>query len=162
MTSSQPFLLLDIDGVLNPWGVDTIPDGYAEHHLFTGDKEPVLLSERHVAWLRELGDAFDLAWASGWGAQANAILGPILGLDERPVVPMPTPPFHASEKVPAVAAFVGDRPTAWVDDQLMPEARAWAAQRPAPTLLVDVDHTTGLTRSHVDELLRWATVVAER
>jgi hypothetical protein len=96
-----------------------------------------------------------LAWASGWGADAHRVLGPILELEEFPFVAMPAIPFPPAEKVPAIAAFVGDRPAAWLDDVVTPEARAWARERPVPTLLVDVDHRTGLARRHVEDLMIW-------
>jgi hypothetical protein len=64
-------------------------------------------------------------------------------------------PFDPAEKVPAVDAFAGSRAAAWVDDIVTPEARAWAAERTAPTLLIEVDAAVGLVRSQVDELLAW-------
>jgi len=152
----QPLLLIDVDGVLNPWGVDECPAGFVEYALFPEDDEPVRLAAVHGEWLAELTAAFDLVWASAWGFQAHELLGPILGLDEFPFVPMPPIPFPPDEKVPAIAAYVGDRATAWIDDSLGDVARQWAAGRAAPTLLVHVDHAVGLARQHVDDLVTWA------
>jgi hypothetical protein len=155
MTTERPVLLIDVDGVLNVYGVDDCPEGYAEFELFPDDDEPARLCVLHGEWLRELGEQFDLAWASGWGFDAHRVLGPILGLEEFPYVPMPAIPFPPAEKVPAIAAFLGERQAAWLDDVVTPEARAWARERSAPTLLVDVDHRNGLERRHVDELMAW-------
>jgi len=116
----------------------------------------------HGEWLTELAAEFDLAWASGWGLQANDLVAPILGVDVLPFVPMPQPfvpmpqiPFPPHEKVPAIDASVGSRPAAWID-VVVPEARAWTSNRRAPTKLVNTDHTRGLQRNHVDDLLAWA------
>lgn len=156
MADSRPLLLVDIDGVLNVYGVDGCPAGYAEYDLFPEDEEPTRLAAIHGDWLRELGSVFDLVWASGWGFQANELVAPILGLNEMPHVPMPEIPFPPREKLPSIDAYVGDRPAAWVDDVVVPEARTWAAARAAPTKLVETNHTIGLQRHHVDELLAWA------
>lgn len=104
---------------------------------------------------RGAGEGFELAWASAWGYQAHAKLGEILNLSEFPYVPMPPLPFAPAEKVPAVAAYVGNRPIAWVDDVITREAVTWAESRSAPTLLVQTDPRLGLQRHHVDRLLTW-------
>lgn len=156
MPYPAPLLLVDIDGVLNVYGVDECPPGYSEYSLFPEDEEPIRLAVMHGAWLRELGSIFDLVWASGWGFQANGLVAPILGIDELPFVPMPEIPFPPREKVPSIDAYVGDRAVAWIDDVVVPEARRWASGRAAPTLLVEIDHTVGLQRGHVEELLTWA------
>jgi len=152
----RPLLLVDIDGVLNVYGVDACPEGFVEYDIFAEDDEPTRLSMEHARWLRELSTSFDLVWASAWGFEAHERLGPILQLDRFPFVPMPAIPFPPREKVPAIAEYVCERAVAWVDDVSMPEAISWAESRAAPTLLVFTDHTRGLERSHVDELLRWA------
>ena len=152
---TRPLLFLDIDGVLNPF--PDCPPGFREYDFFPEDDEPVRLAARHVAWLGELMAVFDVVWASGWGEDANRVLSPFFGLPELPLVDLPPIPFGPHVKVPGVALLAGDRPAAWVDDILTPEARAWAKRREAPTLLVDVDSATGLTRAAVDQLLEWAS-----
>ncbi len=84
------------------------------------------------------------------------MLAPLFDLPKYPVIGFPPVPFEPREKVPAIASFVGSRPAAWVEDIVTPEARAWAAARRVPTLLVAVDSRAGLTRRHVDRLLLWA------
>ena len=151
---SEPLLLLDVDGVLNPFP-DT-PDGYAEHAFFPDDDEPVRLHPAHADWLRELMADFEIAWASAWGDAANEHICSAFGLPAFRVVALPETPFEPREKVPGVAAFVGD----WVDDVVTQEARAWSAGRSAPTLLVEVSSSSGLTREIVDRLKAWAEEVA--
>jgi hypothetical protein len=152
--AGKPLLLLDVDGVLNPY--PDCPDGFTEHTFFPGEHEPVRLADAHRGWLSELAGAFALVWASGWGEEANRLLGPHFGLPALPVVLLPPVPFDPAAKAPAVEAFVGDRAAAWVDDVVTDEARAWAERRPQPTLLVEITASAGLTRPDVDRLLAWA------
>jgi len=151
-------LLLDVDGVLNPYAALTCPAGFAEYAFFPGE-EPVRLAEEHASWLADLGGRFELSWATGWGANANRLLSPFLGLAELPFVEFPPAPFRPEEKVPAIAAFAAGRPAVWIDDMLTPEAYAWADERPEPTLLIAADPAEGLRRSMVDEALSWAATL---
>jgi len=150
-----PLLLLDVDGVLNPYAARRCPPGYTEHDLFPGE-EAVRVCTAHGRWLTELAARFQLVWATAWGAEANRLLAPLLGIPELPVIGFPPVPFHPRDKLPAVARYARGRPLAWVDDQLPAETRAWAAARRAPALLVEVDPADGLTRPVIDGCLRWA------
>lgn len=158
MTSPRPLLLLDVDGVLNPYAAAACPPGYAEHELFPGE-EAVRVCAAHGRWLAELATAFELVWATAWGEEANRLLAPLLRIPELPVIGFPPVPFRPRDKVPAIAGYAGPRPLAWIDDEFTAEARAWAGGRSAPTLLVGADPAEGLTRSAVDRCLRWAEVV---
>jgi HAD domain in Swiss Army Knife RNA repair proteins len=149
-----PLLLLDVDGVLNPY--PDCPPGFAEYALFAVDDEPVRLADVHGEWLHELAHRFRLVWATAWRSEANRILCPQFQLPELPVIAFPEVPFDPATKVPAIDAFVGDLPVAWIDDVVTPEARQWARHREEPTLLVEVDPAVALTRSAVDSLLAWA------
>jgi HAD domain in Swiss Army Knife RNA repair proteins len=155
-------LLLDVDGVLNPYAAAGCPAGFTEYAFFPV-QEPVRLSDEHTGWLAELAGAFELVWATGWGATANRLLAPFLGLGQLPVIQFPPAPFRPEDKVPAIAAYAKGRPALWIDDMLTPEAYAWAAERPEPTLLIAADPAEGLRRSMVDDALRWAaTLTATR
>ncbi len=151
----RPLLLLDVDGVLNPYGWRRLPAGYEPHALFACE-QPVAINPDHGVWIAEAARLLDLAWVSSWNDEANRWLAPLLGIPPLPVVAMPTPPFEAAEKVPLVAAYAGERPTAWIDDLHGPEATAWADDRIAPTLLVSTDPAVGLTRPVIDRVLGWA------
>jgi len=59
-------------------------------------------------------------------------------------------------KLAAIEDHAGERPLAWIDDAHDDGCRAWAAARPAPTLLVTTDPPVGLTGAHVAALERWA------
>jgi hypothetical protein len=148
-------LLLDVDGVLNPFAADTCPPGYTEHDLFPGE-EPVRLSTAHRAWLDDLASRFEVVWATAWGAEANRLLAPLLLLPQLPVISFPVVPFEPLEKLPAVKRFAGRRPLVWIDDMLTAEAQLWAGRRRVPTLLIATDPAVGLTRAATDRALRWA------
>lgn len=147
--------LLDVDGVLNPYGGDC-PAGFAEHVLFPDEDEPVRLCTAHGAWIGELAGPYEVIWATGWRELANQLLGPLLGLPRVPVVAFPSLPFPPEDKLPAIDRVLGDRPAVWIDDMLGPAAYAWAAGRAAPTLLLPADPAVGLTRELVDRSLDWA------
>lgn len=155
MTVNLPLLLLDVDGVLNPFAAPTCPPGFQDHEFFPGE-EPVRMCAAHGAWLQELAARFQLVWASAWGDEANRLLAPLLRLPQLPVIKFPPVPFDPSDKLPAVAAFAGHQSLAWLDDALPPAAHNWASARPAPTLLITVNPAEGLTRPVIDRLLRWA------
>jgi hypothetical protein len=151
----RPALLLDVDGVLNPYGTAECPAGFSEYDLFPGE-EPVRLCAAHGEWIEELQHAFDIAWATAWNDDANRLLAPLLGIAALPVVPMPSPPFQPWDKIPPIAEFAGDRPAAWIDDLHPAEAWTWSTRRQERTLLIPVAPATGLTRQAVDQALRWA------
>jgi Swiss Army Knife RNA repair-like protein len=155
MTTGLPLLLLDVDGVLNPFAAPGCPPGYTEHHFFPGE-EPVRLSRAHGPWLAELATRFQIVWATAWGADANQLLAPLLQLPELPVIPFPPVPFHPRDKLPAITRYAGHRPLAWIDDALPPEAHTWGASRRTPTLLISTDPAEGLTRPAIDQALQWA------
>ncbi|HEY3944872.1 MAG TPA: HAD domain-containing protein [Solirubrobacteraceae bacterium] len=159
MTQCHPLLLLDVDGVLNPFAARSCPPGYTEHNLFPGE-EPVRLCAAHGPWIKELAPRFELVWATAWGLDANRLLGPVLGLPDLPAIEFPPVPFDPREKLPAVMRHVGPRPLAWIDDALPPDAEAWASSRDTPTLLIDIDPAVGLTRAVVDQALQWADAPA--
>ena len=155
MTSCPPLLLLDVDGVLNPFAAPACPPGYTEHDFFPGE-EPIRLCLAHGAWLQELGTRFQVVWASAWGADANRLLAPLLHLPDFPMIVFPPVPFHPRDKLPAIIRYAGHRPLAWIDDALPPEAYTWATRRRTPTLLISIDPAEGLTRPAIDQALQWA------
>src|SRR5215469_2913856 len=157
----RPLLLVDVDGVLNPWLARRCPDGYREYSFFPGER--VLLSPDHGAMLKSLTPAFELIWATAWEQRANMHIAPVLGLPELPVIEFPlTEPGLSFRKLPAVIEAVGERPCAWIDDEHYLEHHMWARNRGVPTLLVDIDPAIGLTAAIVAELARWADTLSRR
>jgi hypothetical protein len=110
--------------------------------------------------LRRLFDSFDLVWATGWEEKANEYLPFLLDLpvDELPFLTFDGRATFGSAhwKIEAIDEYAGERPAAWIDDNLDEECEAWARNRAAPTLLMRAEPATGLTEEHVEELLAWA------
>jgi hypothetical protein len=150
--TSQPYLLLDVDGVLSPT-TGVAPRGF--RRVETPDYR-VTLSDQHGGWLRELSEMYELVWATSWGDAANHVYAHLLGLPQLPVVPLPRPTAGQSWKLPHVVAWVGARPLAWVDDELVDDALAWGANRVEPTLLLRTDGSVGLREPDVQCLREFA------
>jgi hypothetical protein len=152
----RPLLFLDVDGVLvlDPRS-DTLPPGRIQ-------PSPLGLSyvpDRTGQLVRELAKRFDIVWTTGWEQHANTGLSSMLGLSED----LPTLTFgkkaragSSNWKIKPVDEYAGDRPIAWLDDNFAARHERWAADRPAPTLLVHVDDRAGLAPGHVERLLDWA------
>jgi hypothetical protein len=155
-------LLIDVDGVLSLWGFDpnTRPHGaYASVegivHFLSHDAARNLLA---------VAPAFDCVWCTGWEEKANEHLPAALGVGPFPHVALDahqaagtSTPGHW--KLGAIEAYVGGRPAAWIDDALDDTCRAWARERPAPTLLVETLPSEGLTAAQAAGLSAWAASV---
>jgi hypothetical protein len=151
----NPFLLLDIDGVISLFGFDLghPPEG----SWLLVDGIPHLLSGSAAALIARLAGAYELVWCSGWEEKADEVLPGALGVP-RGLHHLAFAPGEPGRhwKLASIDAFAGpDRPLAWVDDAHDATCEAWAAQRPGPTKLVATQPAVGLTAGHVDELLRW-------
>jgi Swiss Army Knife RNA repair-like protein len=160
----RPLLLLDIDGVLNPWAAPTCPPGYVEHRFRAGWRRTrqAWLCPEHGPALRGLADrtGAELAWATNWTHDANTTVGAALGLPALPVIEFAGPHTDSGPewKFRAVARFAYDRPLAWLDDDfdLRPTAKAaFLARRDPPTLLVPVHPATGLTAAELTTVEDW-------
>ncbi len=157
----RPLLLVDVDGVLNPWHANDCPPGFREYSFFEGER--VLLSEGHGDLLRELASSFELVWATAWEHRANRLICPVIALPELPVIEFPvTGPDYVFRKLPAVIDSVGDRPCAWIDDEHHPAHYRWARERGVPTLIVDIDPAEGLTAHVAKQLTEWAAALGRQ
>jgi HAD domain in Swiss Army Knife RNA repair proteins len=162
--TKRAILFVDVDGVISLFGfapgAEQLPgplhwiDGIA--HFIPED-----VGERLV----RLAESFELVWATGWEERANEHLPFILGL---PFRDLPYLTFDgravfgsAHWKLDAIAEYAAERPAAWIDDNIDEACRAWAEGRSAPTLIVETDPAVGLTDEHVEELLGWASKLAE-
>jgi hypothetical protein len=108
---TRPYLLLDVDGPLNPYRAPTPPPGYRRHELREGEKTwSLLLNPEHAVELIALAETFDLVWASSWEHGANRLIAPALGIPtDLPVIswpagarelpcPVPRPPSSNSPR----------------------------------------------------------------
>ena len=153
----KPLLLLDVGGVLSPYGLTPPPD-FSEREI---GGFWVVWTDAHPKRISRLAKHFDLVWATTWEQYANAALAPALGIG-----PLPYITFVRGEtqtrKLQSVAEYVADRSAAWIDDDLYDDAREWATQRndTIATLLVQTTPSIGLTDDHVDELIEWSRKVS--
>jgi hypothetical protein len=155
---TRPVLMVDVDGVVSLFGFPAgkPPDG----QLTSVDGHLHLISATAGPLLRELSDAFELVWCTGWEDRANDHLPYLLGLPG----PLPHLSFarnpgraHGHWKLDAIEAYAGPlRPLAWIDDAFDEECHRWARLRArhTPTLLVPTDPAVGITTQHVAELRR--------
>jgi hypothetical protein len=151
----RPILLVDVDGVLNPWEAAFCPDGFAEYEFVPGER--VLLSPAHGELLTSLAAAYELVWATAWEHRANQFICPVLAMPALPVIEFPLCGRDLLfRKLPSVREAVGDRPCAWIDDVHLPDHYEWAATRGVPTLIVDINPAEGLTAAVAERLVQWA------
>ena len=155
-------LFVDVDGVISLFGFP--PGGDFPGAFHSVDGIPHCIATDCGERLRRLDEHFELVWATGWEEKANEYLPLIL---ELPFKDLPSLTFDgravfgtAHWKLEAIDAYAGDRPAAWIDDNLDKRCRAWAHGRDAPTLLVQTQPASGMSDAHVEELLAWAADVS--
>lgn len=156
----RPVLFVDVDGVVSLFGFagGELPGSF--HHI---DGIVHCIGRDAGARLKRLAARYELVWATGWEEKANEYLPRLLELEARE---LPVLTFDgravfgtAHWKVEAIDEYAGDRPAAWIDDNLDDRCRAWAEGRSAPTLLVETEAAAGITEEDVELLLRWADEV---
>ncbi len=150
----RPLLLLDVDGVLALKAA--APEFHAQRVVSSaGENHDLWFNRDHGRWLRMLSQVFEVMWVTGWEHDAPRILGPMLGISEFDVLEFAQRPQIGVRlsKLPDVMALVGERPVAWIDDDLDLAATTWADRRAAPTLLVEPSPSVGLTATEVSRLL---------
>jgi hypothetical protein len=151
--TDKPLLFVDIDGVVSLFGFrpTEVPARCSWHQV---DGIVHLLSHEAAEHLQALDGTFEIVWCSGWKDRANDHLPHVLRLG-----PYPHLTFGASEghwKLASVIAHAGARPLAWIDDDVNDAVRAWAAERAAPTLIVETAPASGLTTAHAERLRDFA------
>jgi hypothetical protein len=165
----KPLLFVDVDGVISLFG---FREGYglASGNVPFSECPPGTLhsingvmhyiSSACGPHLLRLAKHFELIWATGWEETANDYLPHLLGLPAH----LPVLTFDgriaagsAHWKVDAIADYAGERPLAWIDDNVDETCHAWAARRPAPTLIIETLRHEGMGEEHIELLLRWAS-----
>ena len=150
---------MDVDGVISLFGFSP-GEGQLPGPLHWIEGVAHCIPDEVGARLVTLAERFELVWATGWEDRANEHLPFILKL---PFRDLPSLSFDGSAvfgsahwKVGAINEYAGDRPAAWVDDNIDETCLEWAENRDAATLIVQTSSAEGLTDEHVSELLRWA------
>ena len=171
-TKHLPILFLDVDGVISIFG---FPQGFglASGDAPFDDRPPggfhsvngVLhyISSGCSRYLERLARRYELVWATGWEETANEYLPHLLGLPAS----LPCLTFDgrvragaAHWKIEAIEEYAGERPLAWIDDNVDASCLAWARERSAPTLIVETVRHEGMGEDHVELLLKWAQELA--
>ena len=158
----KPILFVDVDGVISVFGFPADSERLpGPLHWIDGVAH--CIPEQAGARLARLAERFELVWATGWEERANDHLPLLLKLPQRelPVLIFQGRAVFGSShwKLEAIDEYAGDRPAAWIDDNIDEDCRRWAERREAPTLLVETDCAVGVTEEHVERLLRWAEEV---
>jgi Swiss Army Knife RNA repair-like protein len=162
VTEIRPILFVDVDGVISLYGFERA-DPPGSFHMVDGI--PHCIGAECGGRLARLARRFELVWATGWEEKANEYLPRLLRIDGD----LPTLRFDgravfgsAHWKLEAIDEYAGERPAAWIDDNLDERCRAWAERRPAPTLLVETEPHEGIGEDHVELLLAWADALSAR
>jgi len=163
-SEDKPFLLIDVDGVLN-----AINGSQSRKTYDIFQVGPYWIRMRHELsdWLYRLSDHYHLTWCTMWDDEANQELSPKLDLPSLPYVPCwdsqdVFPSWNGLDlhcKVPPIEEHLKDRPFAWIDDTIGPGDLLWSAWRDdevAPTRLLRIDPRIGLAEHHVNKLIEWA------
>lgn len=152
----RPILAVDVDGVISLFGFEEASvEPQCEFRLIDGMSH--CISQASGDRLRRLAEHYELVWATGWEDRANDHLPTLLGLPELPTLTFDGEARFGTAhwKVGAISDFAGERPLAWIDDNLDRSCQAWAHTRSAPTLLVPTEPHLGIEEGHVEALTAW-------
>ncbi|MFI6321186.1 HAD domain-containing protein [Nonomuraea sp. NPDC050556] len=162
--SVRPLLLVDVDGVLNPFGRPS-PAFRRYSCPVDGRTYTVHLNPWHGARLLDLAlqTRSELVWATTWEDNANDWIAPRLGLPRLPVIHLgPDRPSEVGEmfKTPAVADYVQGRPFVWFDDYVFQEDEDYLRghQGVGEFLLIQVPPKRGLAWEHLEAARQWLTL----
>jgi hypothetical protein len=157
---SRPLILIDVDGVLNPWNRQgphwETHDAVSEIGTFR-----VLLNPEHGPMLLQLAQETggELAWATTWEHYANAEIGARIGLPELPVIEVNSGPDAPGvhPKTPPVADYVKGRPFVWFDDDLTAADSRYLKDHEGvgDHLIVHIGPKKGLTPKHLEMAAAW-------
>ena len=143
----RPVLFLDVDGVLNVYGLD------GSLKVNTKRVGLVEIPQGTQARLQVLLQRFDPYWATAWRGEAHPQLAAALGIPETPVWPHIA---YDDFKYPKILTAAGTRPWAWLDDKAEWELDRLGAYPPANGFVVSPIPVEGITDRVVTMLLDFA------
>lgn len=151
--SRRPILALDVDGPINTFGSS---GGLEAYECYAGDI-PLTIPHAVPGFLRQLHVHFQIVWFSSWGRSANQYVSPLVGLPTNlPVIDFDrygTGEAGESRKLKGLLHWLDESASiAIVDDEIGRDMEAWARERLAPTLLIEVDSRIGLQAEQVAQL----------
>lgn len=158
----RSLLFLDVDGTLIPFRARPVSRRHDRDRTVAGPSggNPLLdrLEPEDGHRLAALG--CELMWATTWGAEANEVISPRLGLPELPVVAWPDtdkdPPPGVHWKTAVLTQWAAGRAFIWLDDEITDADRRWvAAHHGSRALLHRVDPYTGLTEPDFSLMRHW-------
>lgn len=166
MEGPPPAALVDVDGVLNRYLMRREEPPWRQRRIQIhprGPKYTCYLNEEHGPMLLEFAaeTGAELIWGTTWEHDANRLIGPLIGLPELPVAPMP--PLRGlgdyRDKAEGFIPWLAGRPFIWLEDE---ESEKQAAGRLAdwPHLVILVDPREGLRQHHLDEAAAWLADLA--
>lgn len=167
----KPHLLLDVDGVVFPygaiaWQVGQKPKDWDEPYIITkwqdgffGNPAWCHLPQRILDGVQMLHEHFDITWASLRGESAKQFEN-LLGLPSLPFIDFNFQPgdvyIRKEAKVRQLEEFArnADRPFAWIDDAAIPAK--WKPETNQDFALVEPDPKVGLTLGQCAILMEFA------
>lgn len=176
----KPYLLLDVDGPLNPYSKRYDPDeGLTRVFLDLLSLEfserrgrhtvPVLLNPAHGEMLTRLSEYYVLTWATMWEDLANTLLSPFYGIGELPHVKwtkanaMKSVYRRFSHKTLDIEAYMleKDAPFVWVDDEAFKRDERYL-QNSLDAHVMTINPKYGLTQDDEDHLVELARPYLDR
>ncbi len=158
---SKPILAIDVDGVISLFGFEQPPPAEeAKFELVDGMVHCIsLLAGKR---LLQLGEYYEMVWATGWEDRANDYLPNILGLPNLPYLTFNGAARFGSAhwKLGPLDEYCTGRAVAWIDDNFDESCYEWARGRSEPTLLIPTEAHLGLEEAQTEALAAWARGLA--
>jgi hypothetical protein len=161
----KPLLLIDVDGVLNPFGFwEPLPNEFVKYSIKVNDGRTfsVHLNAEHGKRLLDLSDRFELTWCTTWVHEANEKIGPKIGLPELPVVEWNNvqPQWAIGDlcwKTLDVIDYTVERPFVWLDGDIGEADVDYIGYKRGDNnfALAKTDAFVGLEDMHFESIERW-------